>query len=224
MWKYLGLKWNQTNDTKLEVYSSMMLPTLLYASETWTVYQRHAKRLNHFHTSCLTKFLKIKWQDRIPDTEVLKRAGMQSEHTLLKLAQLRWTGHVTRMLDEHLPEKILYGELQVGKCSHGGQKKRYKDTLKVSLKDFNIPTESWEQIAQDRAKWRDLIRRGAGEYEAKRIGKAEQKCAQRKARPKASSTELSSSDLSCSICNSSFELRLVSSAILDYTNNDTSRI
>ena len=35
---------------------------------------------------------------------------------------------------------ILYGELQVGKRSHGGQKKRYKDTLKASLKDFNIPT------------------------------------------------------------------------------------
>ena len=29
---------------------------------------------------------------------------------------------------------------------------------KASLKDFNIPTESWEQIAQDRAKWRGLIR------------------------------------------------------------------
>ena len=99
-----------------------------------------AKRLNHFHTSCLKKLLKIKWQDRIPDTEVLKRAGMQSVHTLLKLAQLRWTGHVARMPDERLPKKILYGELQVGKRSHGGQKKRYKDTLKTSLKDSNIPT------------------------------------------------------------------------------------
>ena len=58
------------------------------------------------------------------------------------------------MPDERLPKKILYGELQVGKRSHGGQKKRYKDTLKASLKDFNIPTESWEQIAQDRTKWR----------------------------------------------------------------------
>ena len=135
-------------DTKLKVYRSVVLPTLLYACETWTVYQRHAKRLNHFHTSCLRKLLKIKLQDRIPDTEVLKREGMQSIHTLLKLAQLKWTGHVTRMPDERLPKKILYGELLVGKCSHG-QKKRYKDTLKASLKDFNIPTESWEQIAQD---------------------------------------------------------------------------
>ena len=87
----------------------------------------------------------------IPDTEVLKRAGMQSVHTFLKLAQLRWTGHVTRMPEERLPKKIHYGELEMGKRSHGGQKKRCIDTLKASLKDFNIPTESWEQIAQDRA-------------------------------------------------------------------------
>ena len=118
-----GSIWDRSGirlDTKLKVYRSVVLPTLLYACETWTVYQRHAKRLNHFHTSCLRKLLKIKWQDRIPDTEVLKRAGMQSIHTLLKLAKLRWTGHVTRMPDERLPNKILYGELQVGKRSHGG--------------------------------------------------------------------------------------------------------
>ena len=79
---------------------------------------------------------------------------MQSIYTLLKLAQLRWAAHVTRMPDERLPKKILYGELQVGKRSHGGQKKRHKDTLKA----FNIPTESWEQSAQDRTKWRGLIK------------------------------------------------------------------
>ena len=119
-------------------------------------------------------------------------AGMQSVHTLLKLAQLIWTGHDTRMPDDHLPKKILKGELQVGKRSHGGQKKRYKDILKASLKDFNIPTESWEQIAQDRAKWQSLIRRCAGEYGAKRISEAEQKRAPQKARSKVSPTDLSS--------------------------------
>ena len=169
-----GSIWDRSGirlDTKLKVYRSVVLPTLLYACETWTVYQRHSKRLNHFHTSCLRKRLKIMWQDRVPDTEVLKRAGMPSVHTLLKLAHLRWTGHVTRMPDERLPKKILYGELQVGKSSHGGQKKRYKDTLKASLKDFNIPTESWKQIAQDRTKWQGFIKRGAGEYEQKESAK-----------------------------------------------------
>ena len=126
-------------DTKLKVYKAVVLPTL----------------------SCLRKLLKIRWQDKIPDTEVLKKANMQSVHTLLKLAQLRWTGHVTRMPDERLPKKVLYGELQEGKRSQGGQKKRYKDTLKASLKDFNIPIESWEQAAQDRTKRRRLIDKGA---------------------------------------------------------------
>ena len=37
------------------------------------------------------------------------------------------------MPDELLPKKVFYGELQVGKRSQGGEKKRYKDTLKVSL-------------------------------------------------------------------------------------------
>ena len=148
---------------------------------------------------------------------------MQSVHTLLKLAQLnvRWTGHITIMPDGRLQKKIFYGEVQVRKRSHGGQNKRYKDTLKASLKDFNIPTESWEQIAQDRTKWRGLIRRGASEYEAKRISEAEQKRAQRKTRAKASPTELSFLDLSCSICN---RRRLVSSAILEHTNNNTPHI
>ena len=146
---------------------------------------------------------------------------------LLKLAQVRWLGHVTRMHDERLQKKILSGELQGGKCSHGGQKKRYKDTLKASFKDFNIPTESWEEFAQDRTKWRGLIRRGAGEYEAKGISEAEQKRAQRKARAKASPTELSSSGLSWPThvsATGSLELRLVSSAILEHTNSNTSRI
>ena len=56
----------------------------------------------------------------------------------------------------------------------GDQKKCYKDTLKASLKDFNIPPESWEQTAHDRAKWRSLIRKEEDTYEAMRVCKAEQ--------------------------------------------------
>ena len=35
-----------------------------------------------------------------------------------------------RMPDHRLPKSLFYGELQQGKRSHGGQKKRFKDTLK----------------------------------------------------------------------------------------------
>ena len=73
-----------------------------------TVYQRPAKRLNHFHFSCLRKLLNIKWQDKIQDMEVLKKAVVQSMHTVLKLEQLRWTDHVIRMLNVRLPKKVIW--------------------------------------------------------------------------------------------------------------------
>ena len=41
-----GSIWNQSGirlDTKLNVYRSVVLPTLLYACENWTIYQRLAK-------------------------------------------------------------------------------------------------------------------------------------------------------------------------------------
>ena len=161
-------------------------------------------KLNHFQLICLRKLLKIMWQDKIPDTEVLKKAKMQSVHTLLKLAQLRWTDHVTRMPDERLLKKVLYGELQEGKRSQGGQKKRYKDNFKSSLKDFSIPTGSWEQAAQDRTNWRCLINEGASKFEAKRIFEAERKRKERKARAKGPSSDSALSELTCSICNRQF--------------------
>ena len=133
---------------------------------------------------------------------------MQSVHTLLKLAQLRWTGHVTRTPDERLPKKVLYGEPQEGKRSQGGQKKRYKDTLNALLKDFNIPNESWEQAAQDRVKWCCLINKGASQFEAKRIYEVEWKRKERKAKAKGPSSDSAQSKFTCSICNRQFRAEI----------------
>ena len=126
------------------------------------------------------------------------------------------------MPDERLPKKIPSGELQVGKRSHGGQKKRYKNTLKASLKDFNIPTESWEQIAQDRTKRRSLIKRGAGEYEAKRISEAGRNMHSGKPELRHHQQSFLPQTSLVLSATGSLELRLVSSAILEHTNNNTS--
>ena len=117
-----------------------------------------------------------------------------------KLAQVIWTGHVTRILEERLPKKILYGELEMSKRSHGGQKKRYKDTLKASLKDFNIPTEAWEQLHR-------IEQSGEASSEEVLVNmrqKESAKLSRNVHSAEASPTELSCSDLCCSICNRQF--------------------
>ena len=54
VWERNGIKL----DTKLKVYKDVVLLTLLYVSETWSVYQSRAKTLNQFHLSYLRKLLK----------------------------------------------------------------------------------------------------------------------------------------------------------------------
>ena len=53
-------------------------------------------------------------------------------------------------------------EIQMRNRSHCGQKKRYKDTLKASFKDFML---------HEQVKWRGPIRKCAGEYEARESAK-----------------------------------------------------
>nr|VZH97019.1 unnamed protein product [Spirometra erinaceieuropaei] len=95
VWNRHGLQLS----TKLKMYKAVILPTLLYGAETWTVYTSQARRLNHFHLICLRRILRLKWQDRIPDTDVLEWTGILSIYTILRQIQLRWSGHLVRIPD-----------------------------------------------------------------------------------------------------------------------------
>ena len=79
VWERRGL----TKETKLKVYQAVVLPSLLYACETWTTSSRHIKQLNVFHMRCLRSLLHTEWQDKVPDTEVLQRAEMEGIHAIL---------------------------------------------------------------------------------------------------------------------------------------------
>jgi len=202
VWERRGIR----IDTKLAVYRAVVLTTLLYASETWTVYARHARQLNHFHTSCLRKLLGIRWQDKIPDSEVLGRAKLPSVHMLLQQSQMRWTGHVCRMSDNRLPKQLLYGELSAGKRKVGGQKKRYKDNMKASLRKMGLHTDTWEDVAPNRPAWRAAVNKGLVVAETSRLEHAWKKRMDRKAR--AASTSTTPTDHVCDTCGRTFQARI----------------
>ena len=111
----------------LKVYSAVVVSLPLFMVVDLDSVHRHAGNLT---TSTWAAFVVFKWQDKIPDTEVLDRAGQLSVQTLLPKSQERWAGHVVRMSDDRLPNELLYRELQEGKRTVGGQKTRHKDTLK----------------------------------------------------------------------------------------------
>ena len=57
VWNRHGLSY----ETKLKVYHAVVLPSLLYGSETWTVYARHLQKLQSFHMRCLRQILHVRW-------------------------------------------------------------------------------------------------------------------------------------------------------------------
>lgn len=106
--------------TKMKVYSVAVVPCLLYSIECITLYRRHIKALTRLQLHHLLYILNIKWQDHIPDVEVLRRAHTVSVEALITVSQLRWAGHVRRMANSRLPKAVFYSELRQGKRSHGG--------------------------------------------------------------------------------------------------------
>ena len=168
--------------TKVSVYNSCVLATLLYGCETWTLYSRHLKQLERFHQQCLRRVLMIGWKSFVPDTEILKKARMQSiESTILKY-RLRWLGHVVRLQDSRLPKQLLYGEL-LGSRPPCKPRKRFKDGIKDALKIAKISLDTWEQLAQDRLQWRHLVSATVAEYERRRMLHCAAKRAARKGQP-----------------------------------------
>ena len=161
--------------TKCKVYKAIVLPALLYSAETYTLYREHIKKLEAVQQRHLRRIMKIKWNDYIPNVEVLQRANMDSIEATLATTQLRWTGHVLRMNEERVPKQLLYGELERGKRRVGGQKLRYRDVVKRHLKSADINVEGWEALAADRARWRKSLHDGREAIQQKFVAASNQR-------------------------------------------------
>ena len=169
-----------TINTKLVVYETCVLTSLLYASEAWTVYQKHIKPLERFHQHCLRHILGIGWESHTPDTVVLERANTVSISMRVMKNQMRWAGHVVRMTVSRLPKQLFYGELSSGKRPSHKPRKRFQDNVKDNLKHMGLDIREWENLARDKDQWRSSIHKGVEKFESDRVSRAKQRRACRK--------------------------------------------
>ena len=172
-----------TLNTKLAVYKTCVLTTLLYASETWTLYRAQTKLLERFHQHCLRRVLSIKWESYTPDTDVLSKAKIESISAIVLRNQMRWAGHLVRMDDARLPKRLFYGELSIGRRPQHKPRKRFKDCVKDNLKLMGIEIDEWETATSDRDQWRRLTASGVKTFESNRVARAVIKRACRKGEP-----------------------------------------
>ena len=145
---------NQTIHTKIVVYSTVVISTILYGCETCVPYRRHIRLLESFHIRHLQLILGLRWWHKVTHSEIRSRAGTPTIESMLLHRQLRCLGHVIRMPHSRLPHCVLYGQLRLGHRSVGGQKKRLEDHIKSILRRCNILFSRVETLVSERATWR----------------------------------------------------------------------
>ena len=109
---------------KGKIYRAIVLSTLLYRAEAWTVYRRQVKKLHAFMMRHLRSIMRITWMDNVTNKEILERTGLPSMEDLLIRKNLRWTGHLMKMSPDRLPKQVL-------SCRYTGQHSWWSQTVRV---------------------------------------------------------------------------------------------
>jgi len=123
--------------TKVRIFSSLVMPVLLYSCEAWTLTEGLRRRLNTFVCNSLRRIFGIRWQDHVSNQKVLELAGMSCVTCLIRLRQLRSFGHVMRFPPTDPANRILSaGEPRGWRRPTG--RKRWLEQLEENLANVRV--------------------------------------------------------------------------------------
>ncbi|KAJ4426305.1 hypothetical protein ANN_27119 [Periplaneta americana] len=75
----------------------------------------------------------------------------------IKSRRLRWAGHVARMGESRNAYRVLVGRPE-GKIPFGRTRRRWKDNIKMDLREVGYDDRDWINLAQDTDQWRAYVR------------------------------------------------------------------
>lgn len=142
--------------TKLKLYRSCVISTLMYGSECWRMTKSDAAKLSSFHTTCLRKILRIFWPRKISNNDLLQRCNMEDMEMLITKRRWKWFGHVLRMEKDSIP-KVALRWTPEGKRKRGRPKQTWRRTVEGEIKDLNHSWATLERLASDRQQWRTFV-------------------------------------------------------------------
>ena len=93
------------------VYEGLVLPILLYGSDSWCLTEKLNSMLRIFHQRCVRSMCRVTliqcYNFSINNEELLRRSNLRATDDYVTKRQLRWAGHVFRMDFDRLPRKML---------------------------------------------------------------------------------------------------------------------
>ena len=76
---------------------------------------------------------------------------------VVKSRRMRWAGHVAPMGERRGVHRVLVGKPE-GQRPLGRPRRRWEDNIKMELLEVGGSCGDWMELAQDRDRWRTLVR------------------------------------------------------------------
>ena len=139
---------------KGRMYKTMIRPAMLYGMETVAVTKGLERKIEVPEMKMLRFSLRKTRLDRIENAVIRGRVKVGELVGKVKESRLLWFDHVERREDSNVGRRVQ--TLQTGRRRRGRPKRRWKDCISEDLRAAGERPED----AQDRAKWRGVIRTG----------------------------------------------------------------
>lgn len=145
---------NISRRTKAMLFKTLVLSVLLYGCETWKMTKGEEKKLDIFQTKCLRRIFRIRWQQHVPNKEVLEIAGADPISEEVRRKRWCWIGHVLRK-EVNNDCAIALGWKPEGKRSRGRPKTTWCHTVEKERdrQGWNTWTRP-RQAANNSQQWR----------------------------------------------------------------------
>ena len=118
--------------TKLRLYQSCILSTLLYGSECWRMTESDLNKLSTFHTKNLRRILCIFWPQTISNQDLLTCCNQESMENTIMQRRWRWIGHVRHREQDNITCTALHWTPE-GKRKRGQPKNTWHRTVEAEL-------------------------------------------------------------------------------------------
>jgi hypothetical protein len=140
---------------KVRIYKTIILPVVLYGSETWSLIVREEHKLRVFENRVLRIFgpkmdgLTGGWR-KLHNEELHNLYSSPSITRIIKSRRMRWAGHIARMGEKGNVYRLLVGKLE-GKRPLVRPRRRWINYIKMGLTEIGLNVLDWIGLAQDRS-------------------------------------------------------------------------